>query len=400
LPFDPNDPNTEVVTTVAVGAMDSVANELDGYLEDAHQTPKMLPEHFSPPMDSNHVRSNSDDVLNSSVKSMPDLCAAEKVKNMQRPSSTDVLLDDPNRTAEDFFNEPPAIPEKPEFLSISILKGPMGFGFTIADSAYGQKVKKILDKLRCKNLMEGDILVDINSINVRNMCHSDVVQVLKDCERNQEATVTVQRGPNSPSKQRLKRNDFTVQGPGIGPYRSKTPTADLYSTQTKEVMPNRPKTPLVDTRVRSKTPVLWTNDKLSSGALYQLPSVSQEHFLHDRLAKANLNDNQNNYQKSEMFARENHYPKSDSFSRDRLNQSDTQSLGEGDKSGYVSSPAGYYNGYVEDGYGYQDEYPIYDGSQYGMKPVNTASGVRQQYYPQDQVGDGYMVNLHKDQSPR
>lgn len=31
-------------------------------------------------------------------------------------------------------------------------------------------------------------------------------------------------------------------------FRSKTPTADLYSTQQKEVLPSRPKTPLVDTR--------------------------------------------------------------------------------------------------------------------------------------------------------
>ena len=42
-------------------------------------------------------------------------------------------------------------------------------------------------------------------------------------------------------------------------FRSKTPTADLYSTQEKEKVPNRPKTPLVDTRnmvLRSKTPVI------------------------------------------------------------------------------------------------------------------------------------------------
>ena len=53
----------------------------------------------------------------------------------------------------------------------------MGFGFTIADSAYGQKVKTILDRPRCKNLQEGDILVDINGINMRVMSHADVVQV-------------------------------------------------------------------------------------------------------------------------------------------------------------------------------------------------------------------------------
>jgi hypothetical protein len=131
--------------------------------------------------------------------------------------------------------------------------------------------------------MEGDILVDINAISVRNMCHGEVVQVLKDCARNQEATVTVQRGgPGSPGKNKPRKKDEpglalglggmgsasgggsaggrktnVVGGAGstAGMYRSKTPTADLYSTQQKEVIPNRPKTPLVDTRNRPKTPI-------------------------------------------------------------------------------------------------------------------------------------------------
>ena len=217
-----------------------------------------------------HAHNGSEDLVNSSVKSMPDLCTAEKIKNIQRPSSTDVLLGD------EFSDQSPGM-NKPEFLSISIVKGAMGFGFTIADSAYGQKVKKILDRQRCKNLMEGDILVDINNISVRNMCHGEVVQVLKDCARNQEATVTVQRGgPGSPGKNKLRKKDepdlplagnagagntagrkpnmVGATSSTTGMYRSKTPTADLYSTQQKEVIPNRPKTPLVDTRNRPKTP--------------------------------------------------------------------------------------------------------------------------------------------------
>ncbi|KAF4528667.1 hypothetical protein B566_EDAN017808 [Ephemera danica] len=239
LPFDPNDPNTEVVTTVAA---DSFNLELS------------------------HGHNGSEDMVGSSVKSMPHLCSSgmEKVKNLQRPSSTDILLNDSSDILD--FNE--STLSKPEFLSISIVKGAMGFGFTIADSAYGQKVKKILDRQRCKNLMEGDILVDINNINVRNMCHSEVVQVLKDCPRNQEASVTVQRGGlGSPSKNKLRRKEEpgsprksnAYKDPLLGLYRSKTPTADLYSTQPKEVIPNRPKTPLVDTRNRPKTPTLTAN---------------------------------------------------------------------------------------------------------------------------------------------
>ncbi|XP_021927239.1 membrane-associated guanylate kinase, WW and PDZ domain-containing protein 2-like isoform X3 [Zootermopsis nevadensis] len=269
LPFDPNDPNTEVVTTVAVNAPDadpSLYLDHDGSLKGRGYG------FLDVSSDGVHTHNGSEDLVNSSVKSMPDLCTSEKIKNIQRPNSTDVLLSDVSGLG-DFIDQSPGM-NKPEFLSISIVKGAMGFGFTIADSAYGQKVKKILDRQRCKNLMEGDILVDINAISVRNMCHGEVVQVLKDCVRNQEATVTVQRGgPGSPGKNKPRKKDepglavglggagsaggrkTNAAGSTAGMYRSKTPTADLYSTQQKEVIPNRPKTPLVDTRNRPKTPV-------------------------------------------------------------------------------------------------------------------------------------------------
>ena len=66
---------------------------------------------------------------------------------------------------------------KAELMTVQITKGAMGFGFTIADSAHGQKVKTILDRPRCKNLAEGDILVDINAIDMRVLSHAQVVQV-------------------------------------------------------------------------------------------------------------------------------------------------------------------------------------------------------------------------------
>merc|ERR1719447_2607297 len=77
----------------------------------------------------------------------------------------------------------------------------------------------------------------------------------------------VQRGGlSSPSKSRAQQqlprkepNTPTKSSAVAGLFRSKTPTADMYSNQTKEVMPNRPKTPLVDTRNRSKTPNIMGN---------------------------------------------------------------------------------------------------------------------------------------------
>ncbi|QQP42132.1 Membraneassociated guanylate kinase_ WW and PDZ domaincontaining protein 1like, partial [Caligus rogercresseyi] len=112
----------------------------------------------------------------------------------------------------------------------------MGFGFTIADSAAGQK-----------NLNEGDVLMEINEVNVRQLSHSEVVQ----------ATITVTRGthpPKNPLPKQVQKGHFKPKSGFL--FRSKTPTGELYSTQEKEKVPNRPKTPLVDTRNmnRSKTP--------------------------------------------------------------------------------------------------------------------------------------------------
>lgn len=218
-------------------------------------------------------RHNSNESLNT-AKSMPDLSNPDRVQQVPRPGSADLLNSENFDTAPDILDFYNPNMTKPEYLTIPIVKGSMGFGFTIADSAYGQKVKKILDRGRCKNLLEGDILVDINSINVKRMSHTEVVQVLKECAQGQEAIVMVERGgADSPSKNRPRKEPLpSPKKAALGPssagsvfttaqYRSKTPTADMYSSQTKEVIPNRPKTPLVDTRNRPKTPNLMQDTR-------------------------------------------------------------------------------------------------------------------------------------------
>ena len=240
LPFDPDDPNTEIVTTVAVTSPDQGdwANELERQ----------------------RFTSNVD------VQSMPDLSqqSAPNQPGINRPGSAD-LLD--YGKSDDVFESPKGskTPKPEDMATIPITKGGMGFGFTIADSAHGQKVKKILDRPRCKTLQEGDILVEINNISVRNMNHSEVVQVLKDCPRGHEANIVIQRGNTipSPSKNKYKSKKDDSFKPKSGfLFRSKTPTAELYASasQEKERLPNRPKTPLVDTRnMRSKTPTAISN---------------------------------------------------------------------------------------------------------------------------------------------
>lgn len=225
LPFDPMDPNTQIVTTIAVNGLQDEVEKSRLFLDLSH---------------------NGYNFLDSSID--PDNYG----KNRAGTSS-----------AKGNF-------ELPEAHDIIIVKGDQGFGFTIAESnLWGQKVKKILDRQCCKNLQEGDILLSINNVNIKNLTHNEVVQVLKECPKDQETVLRVQRGVirsslskfNGKSIRKAESNPSTSISNGKpflnGLFRSKTPTADLYSTQQKETVPVRPKTPLVDTRARiqMKTPI-------------------------------------------------------------------------------------------------------------------------------------------------
>ena len=81
-----------------------------------------------------------------------------------------------------------------EITTILIVRGIIGFGFTIVDSEFGPKVNRIMDHPRCKNLQKGDILISINGVSVRSMTHEEVAQVLKDCPVRQEASIKIERG--------------------------------------------------------------------------------------------------------------------------------------------------------------------------------------------------------------
>lgn len=224
LPFDPNDPNTEVVTTIAV----------DSHLQ-AIPSNKCLAN-----LDTNYNFLDGDDI------------SRDEGNALEASDDIDDLLKGINNMTMGKVE-----------VRVSIIKGNLGFGFTIADSACGQRVKKILDRQRCKNLMEGDILLEINDICLQNMSHDDVVQVLKNCPFSSEATICVQRGcstKSSNARNKPRKLDNRLANKDISNvYRSKTPTADIYSTQPREILPSRPKTPLVDTRTHTKTPVKELN---------------------------------------------------------------------------------------------------------------------------------------------
>lgn len=186
LPFDPDDPNTEIITTIAV-----TLPQFDPQFANA-------PPSYSSGQP-NHTDMDRSNVSEKSMKSLPDLTKSATVNsnvNLQQNSDNNLSNSNNSENTPDVVNSF-GVQNKPETLTMNIVRGEMGFGFTIADSAYGQKVKQILDKPRCKNLQESDLLQDINGVCVRDMSHAQVVQVLKECPRGQESTIIVQRGGKS-----------------------------------------------------------------------------------------------------------------------------------------------------------------------------------------------------------
>ncbi|XP_054876333.1 membrane-associated guanylate kinase, WW and PDZ domain-containing protein 2a isoform X2 [Poeciliopsis prolifica] len=81
-----------------------------------------------------------------------------------------------------------------ELLTVTMVKGVDGFGFTIADSLTGQRVKQVLEPQGCPGLCEGDLILEINKQAVAGFNHTQVVELLKECAVGAEASLVVQRG--------------------------------------------------------------------------------------------------------------------------------------------------------------------------------------------------------------
>ncbi|XP_077399606.1 membrane-associated guanylate kinase, WW and PDZ domain-containing protein 2a isoform X2 [Vanacampus margaritifer] len=106
-----------------------------------------------------------------------------------------------------------------ELLTLTLVKGADGFGFTIADSATGQRVKQVLEPAGCPGVSEGDLIVEINKQAVMGFTHTQVVDMLKECAVGIETCLVVQRpmaGHYSPWKncQQVSEQWQPPRGPG------------------------------------------------------------------------------------------------------------------------------------------------------------------------------------------
>uniref|UniRef100_A0A1B0GJ10 Uncharacterized protein n=1 Tax=Lutzomyia longipalpis TaxID=7200 RepID=A0A1B0GJ10_LUTLO len=312
LPFDPNDPNTEVVTTIAV----------DGINSDPEKARILMDLN----MDGNY------NFLDMSDPISPNGGGATLNGSAKNPLS--------RLQGDDFV-----LHQEPEVHSISIVKGAMGFGFTIADSAYGQKVKKILDRQCCKNLQEGDILLTINTIGVKQMSHGEVVQVLKDCPKNQEAVLKVQRGQFIPSagatgktfnldRKMLKKNPDGLfrSGKDGGLYRTraKTPSNDLNTDDNEACGGHEKITEKEGIPVDSKSNTSYPDhDSINNDLPYIDTFPKMVMTLTDRLSEVSLNPIHDKYHQDRLHSANKTFASS---------QSDLNSYDHVNTDFYVNAP--------------------------------------------------------------
>ncbi|KAM9476131.1 membrane-associated guanylate kinase, WW and PDZ domain-containing protein 1-like isoform 11-T12 [Clarias gariepinus] len=190
LPFDPDDPNTSLVTSVAI--LDKEPIIVNGQ------------EAFDPPP------------LGPCQTGMGTVGPVGMEPRPYSPTAEGMMM--PESYGSDVVTLASSIATQPELITVHMEKGDKGFGFTIADCGAigsaiggGQKVKQIVDYPRCRGLKEGDILVEVNKRNVQNMSHNQVVELLSKCPKGSEVTMLVQRGvvqaKRSPKVVQLERKD-------------------------------------------------------------------------------------------------------------------------------------------------------------------------------------------------
>ncbi|XP_064931570.1 membrane-associated guanylate kinase, WW and PDZ domain-containing protein 1 isoform X20 [Columba livia] len=208
LPFDPDDPNTSLVTSVAI-------------------------------LDKEPIIVNGQENYDSPASHSSKTGKVNGTKEARPSSPAEVSSNGPHGYPNDTVSLASSIATQPELITVHIVKGPMGFGFTIADSpgGGGQRVKQIVDSPRCRGLKEGDLIVEVNKKSVQSLTHNQVVDMLIECPKGSEVTLLVQRGglpvpKKSPKSQPLERKDSQNSSQhSVSSHRSGHTASPIHSTQ-------------------------------------------------------------------------------------------------------------------------------------------------------------------------
>ncbi|KAM7423135.1 hypothetical protein PAMA_010927 [Pampus argenteus] len=237
LPFDPDDPNTSLVTSVAI--LDNKEPIIVNGQEASNS-------YDSP---SSHSSQNNN---NGSAN------GGAPLNGLSRPHSpsTEVASDTSSQLGypSDVVTLASSIATQPELITVHMEKGDKGFGFTIADSlgGGGQRVKQIVDYPRCRGLREGDIIVEVNKRNVQSMSHNQVVDLLSKCPKGSEVTMLVQRGvapaKKSPKLQLSRKDSQNSSQHSVSSHRSAHTDSPVHPSLapplSESVAPPPPSQPL------------------------------------------------------------------------------------------------------------------------------------------------------------
>uniref|UniRef100_A0A8K9V2K4 Membrane-associated guanylate kinase, WW and PDZ domain-containing protein 1 n=1 Tax=Oncorhynchus mykiss TaxID=8022 RepID=A0A8K9V2K4_ONCMY len=211
LPYDPEDPGAGATTTLLspLGLMEqrpllvNGRSNYDSYMDYISRTARFVQEHGDQHLSAHHHH-----------------------QPPPPPHPGDTHLDGSSLTpggphGEDSVSMASSGATQTELLTLTMVKGAEGFGFTIADSPTGQRVKQVLEPQGCPGLCEGDLIVDINQQGVQGLSHTQVVELLKECAVGAETSLVIQRGggghysPWKTPKQVLEQWD-AAQGQGGG----------------------------------------------------------------------------------------------------------------------------------------------------------------------------------------
>uniref|UniRef100_A0A8C2Z2J0 Membrane-associated guanylate kinase, WW and PDZ domain-containing protein 1 n=1 Tax=Cyclopterus lumpus TaxID=8103 RepID=A0A8C2Z2J0_CYCLU len=235
LPFDPDDPNTSMVTSVAIIDNKDPIIVNGQVASNSYNSPSSHGGH-------NVGSTNGGAPLNGLPRSYSPSAEMASDTSSQHGYHNDVV------------NLASSIATQPELITVHMEKGDKGFGFTIADSpgGGGQRVKQIVDYPRCRGLKEGDIIVEVNKRNVQSMSHNQVVDLLSKCPKGSEVTMLVQRGvapaKKSPKLQLSRKDSQNSSQHSVSSHRSTHTDSPLHPTLapplSESIAPPPPSQPL------------------------------------------------------------------------------------------------------------------------------------------------------------
>ncbi|XP_051529497.1 membrane-associated guanylate kinase, WW and PDZ domain-containing protein 1-like isoform X2 [Myxocyprinus asiaticus] len=267
LPFDPDDPNTSLVTSVAILDKEPIiVNGKESY--------------DSPSSHGSETGGGGGSLNGSSDPPRPHSPSAEVASNGSHGYPSDVVT------------LASSIVIQPELITVHMEKGDKGFGFTIADSPSGggQRVKQIVDYPRCRGLREGDIIMEVNKRNVQNLTHNQVVDLLSKCPKGSEVTMLVQRGvapaKKSPKLQQLERKDSQGSSQhSVSSQRSVHTDSPLHASQAllnesaappppSQPLPSLPQDPPVEGTLQKKPDPfkIWAQSR----SMYEIPDYQEQ----------------------------------------------------------------------------------------------------------------------------